>query len=134
MPAYFAGFAQEDMPNIEYSGVNHEMAKWALRAVPRLAGYEVTIMPVDTPEEALATAQERAAHLQAEGEADARAQGAVFIVSSRKEDTSEEVAKKLHRERASSLLLRVRMPPGASSYELLRDYYSSELGPEPTRD
>lgn len=134
MSVYYSRYAQEDLPNIVYAGIPREMVKWVLRAAPRLAGYEVTFIPIDTPEKALAAAQERAAHLQAEGETDAWEQGAVFVVSSGRQSTPEEYAEKLHTERASKLFMKVRMPPGASSYELLREYYDARLGPETTRD
>lgn len=133
MTTHISAFAQEDIPNIQYFGITPEQAEFALRAAPQLEGYEVTLMPIDTPEEALATAQERAAHLLAVGDAAAKARGAFLVMSSREEPTPEEFALQLHRDRAARLFMRVRMPQGASSYELLREYYDSDLGPEENR-
>lgn len=134
MTAFFSDFAQEDLPRIEYFGVDHEQAECALKAAKKFVEYEVTLMPIDTPEEALATAQERDAHLQAKGDADAKEQGAVMIFSSRKELSPEEFAIKLHRDRATQLLMRVRLPKDASLYELFRDCYDKDSGPESDPD
>ena len=130
MTTHLSAFAQEDVPNIHYFGITPEQAEFALRAAPHLVGYEVTLMPIDTPEQALATAQEWAAHQQAAGNAAAQERGAVMVVSTRKEPTPEQLAIQLHRERARQLFMRARMPEGASGYELLREYYDSKLGPE----
>jgi hypothetical protein len=131
MTSYTSHFAQEDPPNIEYFGITPEMAEYAFRTAPTLTGYEIKLMPINTLEEALVTAQEHAAHLKAMGEANARERGAILVISSLQEITPEELAEKLHRERATCLFMKVRMPNGATLYELLRGYYEPRSGFEP---
>jgi hypothetical protein len=126
--------AQEDVPNIEYFGADHEQAGYALRAAPNMLDYEVEIMPIDTPEDALATARERAAHLQAVGNAEARKRGAFLIYSSRKELSPEEYAAALYNSRDKHVFMKARMPQGASSFDLLREYYEPSRTPENNQD
>lgn len=134
MTEHFAAFAQDDIPNIEYLTMDQEQARCALSAATRLTEYEVSLMPINTPEEALASAQERAAHKNAVGNAMVRKRGAVAIFSSRKEPSPEEFAHQLYQDSDTRLFMKIRMPEGASVFELLREYYESDSGPEEGTD
>lgn len=123
-------YAQDDVPRIEYFGVTPEQAEYALKAAPKLTDYEVELLPIDTPEEALATAVEHASHLQAVRNAEAKAIGAVAIFSTCNDLSPEDFAVQLHHERNIRLFMKVRLPRDASIYELFREYYETYMGPE----
>lgn len=136
MTEYVADLAPDEIQDIEYTRVDAEQAAFmrsAMELPENQAKFDVTFLPIGTAEERLAAAQEWAAYEQAKGRVEARERGAFLIVTTR--DRSPEYFLWLIEDRDPALLVPyapfttyavskiVKKVEGASTYDLLRDYY-----------
>lgn len=93
-----AKLAQEDLAIVDYLAVPGYRVPYVFEAARLIVGLEVVQMPIDTPEEALQSATERAAYDQARRNRDAREMGALLTISGKKSHTVEEEAKLLYEQ------------------------------------
>lgn len=132
MTTHFAEFAPTDFPRIEYSTVDDDQAAHISEAMTlpeNQARFEVTFIPIDTPEARRAAAEEWAAYQQAKGDVAASERGAYMVMNSR--DESPEaflrlIQKNLYSPRhiaAHALSKIVCKDKDASVYDLMRTYY-----------
>ena len=136
MTEHIAAFGQDSPPVAEYARINQEQAACVLAAMQQpqhQANFEVTLLPLDTPEQRWEAAVEWSAALQAAGDYKARARGAVAVFSS-KDESPEALLRRFEDEPLDervgggvyvthALMRYVRLKDGVSTYELFRDYY-----------
>lgn len=100
MAEYIADFAPENLPEIAYSRVDAEQAACMIKAMELLenqTNFEVTMLPIDTPEQRQAAAEEWAGYEQAKGNLETQNRGAFLFVDGR--DRSPEYFLKLIEDR-----------------------------------
>jgi hypothetical protein len=136
MAEYLAPLAPDDLPDFDYTRICFDDIEFVLRQMERpeqQANFEVTILPVDTPEQRLAAANEWAAYVQAKGQVEARKRGAVLMYSTRDESPEAYlriIEDKENRDRpipyapfVTAAVLRVKRLRDAGLYELFREKY-----------
>jgi len=133
MAEYIAALAPSELPNISYARINAEQAEYVRRAMQdpeNQRHFDVAFLPVTTPDQRRAAAEEWAGYEQVKGHAEAAEAGAVFIFNS--QDRSPEAFVALLEDRdikpetpwvTYALLKVINRTPGISDYELLRNYY-----------
>ena len=133
MTEYLAALAPDDLPDIDYTRVNVEQAA-AIRAAMELpenqASFEVSFLPVDTPEQRQVAAEEWAGYEQAAGQTKAKEEGAVLVFTTR--DRSPEyflsmLEDKDERDFVTHALLKVvKKKKDADMDDLLSGYYGKD--------
>lgn len=137
MTEYLAAFAPEDLPDIRYSRVNEEQARFILAAMElpeNQANFEVTLLPIGTAEERQAVADEWAGYDQAKGQVAARERGAILVVGSDRspayfleviDGKRDKITIPFAPFVAYAVSKIVKLNPEAEHYDLLRKYYES---------
>ena len=99
MNIHISEFAPVEIPRIEYATLDDDQAghiSEAMTLADNQAKFDVTFIPIDTPEARLAAAEEWAAYKQAQGDMAAKERGASLVMSSH--DESPEALAKLLEE------------------------------------
>ena len=136
MNIHVSDLAPTDLPRIEYATLDDNQAghiSEAMTLAENKTKYDVTFIPIDTPEARLAAAEEWAAYKQAQGDIAAKERGAYVVMSSR--DESPEALAKLLEEHVynpryivvHALSKIVLKTPEANTYDLMRSYYEPTL-------
>lgn len=132
MTEHIAALAPDNLPDIEYSRVNEEQASYihaAMDLPENRDSFDVSFLPIETPEQRREAAEEWAGYKQAAGNVRAREMGAVLIFGGRDESPEALLALLEDADRDDSdfvthaLMKVVKKNPDASTYLLLRDYY-----------
>lgn len=134
MNIHVSEFAPVEIPRIEYVTLDDDQAGYiseAMTLADNQAKFDVTFIPIDTPEARLAAAEEWAAYKQAQGDMAAKERGASLVMSNH--DESPEALAKLLEEHvynprfaAHALSKIVLKTPNAKTDDLLRSYYESD--------
>lgn len=134
MTTAIAAFAPETIPVVEYGMVDHEQAAHISEAMilpENQEKFEVSFLPVDTPEARRAVAEEWSAYKQALADIATREYGAVAYFSSR-DDSPEAIEQHMEQHleadsqgwlgahAVSKVVIKV---DGAKSIDLLKTYY-----------
>jgi hypothetical protein len=137
MTTHISEFAPANLPRIDYSTVDDDQAghiSEAMTLPENIAKYDVTFIPIDTPEARRAVAEEWAAYQQAQGDAAAKERGAFAVFSSRDEspealerNLEEQLFNPNPRHIAVHALSKIVLKnPDASVYDLMRSYYEPD--------
>lgn len=137
MAEYIAALAPDELPDIQYVMVNDEQMACMQQAIEdpeNQANFEVAFLPVETPEQRQAAAEEWAIYLQTKHQVSARNLGAFMTISSR--DESPEAFVKLIESKnprpnsdtfvVAALSKIVKKNKDVSIFELLHEYYQSD--------
>lgn len=136
MTIHVADFAPDQLPDIQYTRINEEQAthiRAAMELPENQERFDVTFLPIDTPEQRQAAAEEWAAYLQAKGDAKTKAAGAILVMSTR--DETPEALRELLEDQdhvpggpfaTHALWKVVKKQPGAQTFDLLQTYYDSK--------
>lgn len=139
MAEYIADFAPDNLPDIAYSGVNAEQLahmQTAMELPENQANFELSLLPIDTPEQRQAVADEWAGYEQAKGAVVARQRGA-FAVIDGKDRSPQHFLERIEGRHdwvriPFALFVRVavakviKLNSGANEYDLLRTYYERD--------
>jgi len=138
MTEYITDFSKHSLHHMEYTRVNEEQAEH-VRSVMLTqdcrANFDVVLLPLTTPEERQAAAEEWAAYRQTVAHKRARDMGAVAVFDSRDDDNTPENLLALLENRGveegegfvTHALMRVtRLTAGANTFDLIRGYYNKQ--------
>jgi len=138
MTEYTAALAPAKLPDILYTRVDREQAAYiesAMKLPENRASFDVSFLPLNTPEVRRAAAEEWAAYEQAKAQVEARERGAFLVLTSR--DYSSDAFLALLEDEDNipeipfapfvthALLKAVKLTDDADTYQLVRDYYDS---------
>lgn len=138
MAEYLAPLAPEEIADTMYTRISAddiEFVESQMKRPVQQANFEVTILPVDTPEQRLAAANQWAAYVQDKGQIEARERGAVLMLNSR--DESPEAFLRLIEDKenderpipyapfVTGAVLRVKKLRDVSLYELFPEKYET---------
>lgn len=131
MSTYFSDLAPTNLPRVKYATVDDDQAGHISEAMTHPENqkkYDISFIPIDTPEARRIAAEEWSKYKRALGNIAAKEQGAFMVVSSRND--SPEALERLLDERINAIgstthaLAKVTLKdPDANIYDLMRSYY-----------
>lgn len=131
MSIYLSEFAPDDLPRIMYSVVDDDQAghiSEAMTLPENQANFDVSFIPIDTPEARRVAAEEWATYKQALGNVATKERGAVAVLSGR-DESPERLEQSLEKHlnspdfAAHALLKVILKNPKVGIYDLMRSYY-----------
>lgn len=136
MTEYIADFAPAELPDITYARVDQEQAaciEKAMELPENQTCFKVSFLPLETPEQRRAAAEEWAGYEQAKGQIDARERGAFMVVSTRDRSPNALLALLEDQDRipvipfaplvTHALVKVVKRRADTSIFQLMRGYY-----------
>lgn len=140
MAEYVADFAPDNLPDISYLRVSAGQLPFLIAAMElpeHQANFQISFLPIETPEQRKAAAEEWAGYEQAKGQVAARARGA-FLVVDGKDRSPQYFLDRIEDKDGDSTWIPyapfvtaavtkiVRLNPDADEYDIWKAYYEPD--------